>query len=131
MSLTRQVWKPWRAKTRTAASRIRRRFSAALAALRAVAISESPVDLGSAVGERGQLGADPAEAVEVEVGDHLRLGVRGLREDEPPGVDDHRAPAGAQARGVAADLVGGHDEALVLDRAGAHQHLPVVARGGL
>ena len=52
------------------------------------------------------------------------------REHDAPGVDDHRAPAGAQARRVLADLVGGDDEALVLDRAGAQQDLPVVARRG-
>src|SRR4051812_42388862 len=98
MSLTRQVWKPWRAKTRTAASRIRRRFSAALAALRAVAIFTSPVDLGPAAGKRRQVDADPPQMLEVEVGDHVGLAVGRLGQDQPPRVDDHRAPAGAQAR---------------------------------
>ena len=69
-------------------------------------------------------------ALEVEVGDRERLGVRRLGEHEPPRVDDHRAPAGAVAGRVLADLVGGDHERLVLDRAGAQQDLPVLARGG-
>ena len=48
-----------------------------------------------------------------------------------PRVDDHRAPAGADAGRGLADLVGGDHEALVLDRPRAQQHLPVVARGRL
>ena len=59
-----------------------------------------------------------------------RLRVGRLREHDPPRVDDHRAPAGAVARRVLADLVGGDHERLVLDRAGAEQDLPVLARGG-
>src|SRR3954454_19974345 len=123
MSLTRHVWKPWRAKTRTAASRIRRRFSAAAALERAVAISgrapgfriDRPlaVDLRSAVGERRQVGADARQTLEVEVGDDVRLGVGGLREHDPPGVEADRPPAVAQPGRVAADLVGGDDEGLV------------------
>src|SRR5690242_9097940 len=115
MSLTRQVWKPWRAKTRTAASRMSRRFSAAAAAERAVAISDplrtgepSAVDLRSAVGQRRQVDPDAVLAPEVQLGDDVGLGVGGLREHDPPWVDDHRAPAGAQPGRVAADLVGGH-----------------------
>src|SRR5262249_3412653 len=44
-------------------------------------------------------------------------------------VDDHRAPAGADAGRVLADLVGGDDERLALDGPRAQQDLPVVARG--
>ena len=61
----------------------------------------------------------------------MALDVGGLGEDDPPGVDDHRAAAGLQARRVAPDLVGGDDEGLVLDRAGAQQDLPVVTGRGL
>ena len=67
--------------------------------------------------------------VEVQVGDDRALGVRGGGQDQAPRIDDQRAPTGAQAAGVVADLVGGDDEALVLDRPRAHQHLPVIARG--
>src|SRR5205085_979064 len=134
MSDTRQVWNPWRANTRTAASRIMRRLSTAW---RAVAITLRPprpagggapapsarphlgrpaVRLRAPVRERRQRAADRGEAVEVQVGRHDGLRIRRLREHDAPGVDDHRAAAGAVARRVLADLVGGDDEALVLDR---------------
>ena len=47
-----------------------------------------------------------------------------------PGVDDRRVPVGVEVRRRLADLVGGEDEGLVLDRPRAQQHLPVVAAGG-
>ncbi len=50
-------------------------------------------------------------------------------EHQPPGIDDHRAPAAAVTGRMRADLVGRDHEALVLDRPGPQQHLPVVARG--
>ena len=68
-------------------------------------------------------------ALEVEVGDDDPLGVGRAGQDDAPRVDDQRAPARPQAGRVLADLVGGDDEGLVLDRAGAHEHLPVVAGG--
>ena len=46
----------------------------------------------------------------------------------PHGSTIIERPPEALPGGVLADLVGGDDEALVLDRAGAQQHLPVVAR---
>ena len=51
-------------------------------------------------------------------------------EHHAPGVDDRRAPEGAEVRRRLADLVGGEDEGLVLDRPRPQQHLPVVAAGG-
>ena len=66
---------------------------------------------------------------EIEVGDDRRLAVGRAGQHEAPRVDDHRAPAGAQAAGMVSDLVGGDHEALVLDRPRPEQHLPVVARG--
>ena len=69
-------------------------------------------------------------ALEVELGGDERLGVRRLGQHHAPRVDDHRPPARAVAARVLADLVGGDHERLVLDRAGAQEHLPVVARGG-
>jgi hypothetical protein len=82
------------------------------------------------VAKRGQPLAHAGEQVHVEVGDHVGLLVGGDREDEPPRVDDHAAPAGPVARRVLADLVGGDHEGLVLDRARPEKDLPVVARGG-
>ena len=59
-----------------------------------------------------------------------RLGVRRLREHDAPGIDDQRAPARVRCpRPDDADLVGGDDVGLVLDRPCAQQDLPVVARG--
>ena len=79
--------------------------------------------------ERRDPAPDAVERREVEIGHDRGLGVGGAREHEPPRVDDQRAPAGAVAGRMGADLVGRDHEALVLDRAGAQQHLPVVARG--
>src|SRR3954452_11769493 len=130
MSETRQVWKPSRAKTRTAASRMILRLSTAclLATLRRY-LAGPPVRLGAAVGQGRQGAADLLLALEVELGEGEGLRVRRGREDDAPRVDDHRAPAGADAGGVLADLVGGDDERLPLDRPRAQQDLPVIARG--
>ena len=79
--------------------------------------------------ERGQARADLALALEVELGHERRLPLlAGLREHRPPGVDDHRAPAGVLPARVLAGLVGRDHERLVLDRPRPHQRLPVVAR---
>ena len=88
-----------------------------------------PVDRRPAVGQRRQrrAGSRPG-ASRSRSAVMKRLAVGGLRQDDAPRVDDHRAPAGPQSRRVLADLVGGDDEALVLDRARAQQDLPVVAR---
>src|SRR4051794_22867989 len=126
MSDTRHVWNPWRANTRTAASRMTRRLSTACLdvattarprgrALR-VHLGGPAVRLRAPVGERGQRAADLGLALEVELGHDEGLSVRRRREHDAPGVDDHRAPAGADAGNVLADLVGGDHEALVLDR---------------
>src|SRR4051812_9523170 len=95
MSDTRQVWKPWRANTRTAASRICWRFSARavlkgspprgiqprvlIATIGIRPLETSPlrpeISLGAPVGERGQAAAGLVLGGEVEVGDGDRLGV--------------------------------------------------------
>src|SRR5215208_3081186 len=139
MSETRQVWKPWRAKTRTAASRMMRRLSTAgrVAATSGsswegalgVHLARPAVGGGPAVGQRGQRPPDLGLAVEVELGDGERLRVGRLGQHDAPWVDDHRAPARAVARRVLPDLVRGDHEGLVLDRAGAEEDLPVLARG--
>ena len=66
---------------------------------------------------------------EVEVGGDEALPVGRGGQHPPPGVDDRRVPVGAEVGRRLADLVGGDDEDLVLDRPGAQQHLPVVAAG--
>ena len=55
--------------------------------------------------------------------------VRRLRHHGPPRVDHHAPPEAAPARVVVADLAGRDHVALVLDRPGPQQHLPVVATG--
>ena len=83
----------------------------------------------AAVGERRQRAADPVLALEVELGGDEALLVGRLRQDDAPGVDDHRAAVGAVVRRRVADLVGGDHEDLVLDRPRAQQDLPVVLAG--
>ena len=55
--------------------------------------------------------------------------VDGLGDDGAPGVDDHAVAEAAHARIVIAGLAGRDHVALVLDRPGAQQHLPVVPTG--
>src|SRR5690349_18595412 len=119
MSDTRQVWKPWRANTRTAASRMTRRLSTACldaATLRRDAregrmtgvgrrgccLLIPSIRLGAAVGQRGERAADLGLLGEVELRDDERLGVGRRGERDPPRVDDHRAPTGADALRVLA-----------------------------
>ena len=47
-----------------------------------------------------------------------------------PGVDDRRASAGLGCGAASPTWFGGEHEALVLDRPGPQQHVPVVAAGG-
>src|SRR6266536_694694 len=91
--------------------------------------SGGSADREPAVGEAGQLGADRGEPVEIEVGERHADGVGRLGEHGTPGVDDHAAAEAGAAGIVIADLAGGHDIALVLDRPGTQQHLPVVPSG--
>ena len=129
MSDTRHVWKPSRANTRTAASRITRRLSTACLRRHYA---------GTSAGQRYASGRRLASDGSVRRISAWRSRsssattnvsrVRRRREHDAPRVDDHRAPAGADARRVLADLVRGDDERLALDRAGAQQDLPVVAR---
>src|SRR4051812_14396579 len=136
MSDTRQVWKPWRAKTRTAASRIcRRRSTAEARAIRRAPPRGTGTRTGG--GSRGTGGRGGGDGV--GGGGGVRGGggvggdaplpgggggggvgpprVGGAGEHAAPGVDDHRAPAAAQVPAVPADLVRGDHERLVLDRA--------------
>src|SRR5437763_6849974 len=138
MSETRHAWKPWRANTRTAASRITRRLSEfalprPIAGRRALISGDlrvgPAVGGGPSVGERRQARADLMLALEIKLRHDVALAVRGLRQHQTPGVDDHRAPARAVAGGMRANLVGCDHEGLVLDRPRAHEGLPVIARG--
>ena len=126
-------WKPWRAKTRIAASRISRRLSTPRprAAIRRVTSVGPAVGARHAVGEARQLLAHLVLAREVEVGGDEALLVGRAREHLAPRVDDHRAAEALLVGRVRADLVGGDDERLVLDRARAHEDLPVRLAGDL
>ncbi len=68
--------------------------------------------------------------LEVEVGEDVALAVGGLAQHDAPRIHDHRAPSRVLSGGMLAELVGGDHEGLVLDRAGAHERAPVIARGG-
>ena len=65
----------------------------------------------------------------VELGRDDAVLVGRLREHDAPRIDDHRAAVARLAALGAAPLVRRGDEALVLDRAGAEQQLPVVLAG--
>src|SRR5438477_8643022 len=131
MSETRQLWNPWRAKTRIAASRICRLRSTAWALAMAQRLHgvRPAIRVGAAIGERWQRAANPVLPVEVDLGGGDALAVGRDREDDAPGIDDHRAPVGVEVRRRLAVLTGGDHERLVLDRPGAQQDLPVVAPG--
>ena len=133
MSETRVEWKPWRAKTRTAASRMLRRLSIGGAFGHQALISAElrpDVGVGPAVGERGQRARAARPARPRSRSAATKPSPSGdLGEHRPPGVDDRRVAVGVEVGRRLADLVGGDDEGLVLDRAGAQQDLPVVAAG--
>ena len=89
------------------------------------------VGLRPAVGERRQRLADRAPAPPRSRSAATKHSPSGaLASTVAPGVDDRRVAVGVEVRRRLADLVGGEDEGLVLDRPRAQQHLPVVAAGG-
>ena len=84
----------------------------------------------AAVGERGQRLADAVLRAKSSSAATKHSSSGGGGEHHAPGVDDRRAAEGAVVRRRLADLVGGEDEELVLDRPRPQQHFPVVAAGG-
>ena len=130
---TRQAWKPWRANTRTAASRISRRLSAAALAREA---DGRPAEL-IAVPPRGRLGpavgAGRRLASEGRLRADLAAGARGRARPRARGTRSSPACASTTPHGstiierppeccprrMLAELVGGDHERLVLDRARA------------
>src|SRR5436190_19241224 len=95
MSPTRAVWKPLRANTRTAASRIRRRFSSAPPARAAKAVARLVVGSASMQALGGTIVVDltrylPGAFASSEL---LRLGARVVRVEQPGG-DPMRQTAG-------------------------------------
>ena len=124
------AWKPWRAKTRTAASRIWRRLSAA-AWLRLVvaAIRRPACGQPAAVGQRRQLARGSAPGASRSRSATTWPSASGAcASTTPQGSTIIERPPERMPPRVLADLVGRDHERLVLDRAGADQHLPVVAR---
>src|SRR5689334_5088214 len=97
------------------------------AILRLGVLADHRREAKATVAQGRQVATNLAEALEVESGNNGGLLVGRLSQDRPPGVDDHAAAIAGPARRVRADLTGGKDEALVLDRPGAQQELPVVA----
>ncbi len=82
-----------------------------------------------AVLQRGDSRARGRDLGRIDLGqDHARLGAA-FGEDAAPGVDDERMAEGLAAVLVLAALRGREHEAAVLDRAGAHQHMPMRLAG--
>src|SRR5436190_24207759 len=77
------------------------------------------VRLRTAMRERRDLLTHARESRMIAVGGDHALPVGRLRQNRPPRIDDHGAPVGREAGGQRAVLIGGDDEALVLDRPGA------------
>ena len=82
------------------------------------------------MGETGKLPAQALEALEVQAGINHPFSVRGLGQDQPPGVHDEGAAVAAPAGGVLPPLGGGYQVGQVFDGPGPQQHLPVVPAGG-
>ena len=101
---TRQRVEALTGETRTAASRIRRRFSAArpgCARWPSGGLAAARVDLRPAVGQRRQVaGGSAAWRSRSRSATMTASASGGLREHDPPRVDDHRPPA--RAHGPAA-----------------------------
>ena len=77
----------------------------------------------------GNLARMFSEVCAIELGGDHGFLVRRLRDDDTPRVRDQRPAVGRLARERLADLRGGGDVELVLDRARAHEHVPVVLAG--
>ena len=77
-----------------------------------------------------QFPAQVFQAVVVQAGVDDAFAVRGLGQDQAPGVDDQGTAVAAAARGVLAPLGRGDDVGQVLDGPGPDQDLPVVPAGG-
>ncbi len=135
-SETRQEWNPWRAKTRDRGVEDHPALVDAGASARGAGhqvvphrLRDSDTRRSTRLARLGQPPTDLGLAVEIEIGGDEALLVGRAREDLAPRVDDHRAAEALLLGGVMADLVGGQDEDLVLDRAGAQQDLPVGRAG--
>ena len=83
----------------------------------------------AAGGRARHLLAHACERVVIAVGDDHAVPVGRLRSTVPHGSTIIERPYAREAGGQRAVLVRGDDEALVLDRPRAQQHLPVVAAG--
>src|SRR4029453_7967276 len=80
-------------------------------------------------GQRRQRGPNLLEPPPVELGrDHCLLVRRG-GDDDAPRLRAQRPPEAEPARPSLADLSGGRDVVLVLDRASPEQDLPVILAG--
>src|SRR5258707_13378769 len=64
-----------------------------------------------------------------DLGDGKSFAIRGLAEHRTPGIDHHRMSVGDAFFRVASNLGRCEDVALVLDRTGAKQYLPMIFSG--
>src|SRR5688572_13173928 len=82
--------------------------------------------------ERGKDVADAPDLVQIEVGEREPDAVRRAGDHPPPRIHDEAVPEVAALpvmRTPRPPLRGGDHERLVLDRAGAKEHVPVVLAG--
>ncbi len=69
--------------------------------------------------QRGDRSTNPRQILLSTFGNQNAGLVAGLRQDQPPWIDDHRTPIAGSVRTVPAALSRGNDEALTFDRASA------------
>src|SRR5450759_3645356 len=79
---------------------------------------------------RWDLAPRSGDAIELKVRDDYARSIRGLGDNESPGIHDH-APAVSRNAAANAALGGCDDERTVFDGAGPEQHFPVIPTGCL
>src|SRR5262245_55618731 len=80
-------------------------------------------EISASVRLRGQGLADPLRVAEVDVGHDDTFTVAGARDDDAPGVHDHRIPVAGVSRWMRTVLSRREHVYLIFDRASAEQHL--------
>ena len=71
--------------------------------------------------------ADAIQVIGIALGEEWTRAIGRARDHDSPRIHDHRTAMAEATAGMFAALRGRADETLVLDRARAQQHLPVVA----
>ena len=83
------------------------------------------------MGQRGERAAHPVNLVQIEVGEEIAGSLVPFRDDPSPGIGNQGVTVGGSPFTVPAALRRGEQEALVFQRPGTRQQVPVIAPGAI